>query len=451
VAIDRRKIAALREREDARFVTERPRSMALLSRARASMPAGVPMSWMVSLYAHAPVFVREAEGAHFTDVDGHRYLDMNLADSSMACGYGLPAVAEAVNARFRRGSQTLLPSEDAIDVGEALAARFGLPRWQFTLSATAANGEAIRISRALTGRERVLVFDGKYHGMLDETAQVPGADGLEPEVRGLARTAGETTDIVAYNDLAAAERVLARRETACVLVEAALTNVGGVVVPEPGFLAGLSETARRFGSLLAIDEAHTHVCAYGGLKRAWDLACDFLVLGKAIAGGIPAGLYGMSEEIGSFVEDALVGGERGYLPDLAVGGTLFGNPLQMAAIKAILDRVLTEEAHAKAARLGEKLARGIETGARERGLPWSAHRLYCRSGYHFAETLPRSRAEAEAAADPELRDLMRVYMANRGVWEAIFSASPAVSLAAEDADIDHYLSVYGACLDELTG
>ena len=429
MSIDRQKIAELRAREDQRFADERPRSRELLGRARASMPAGVPMSWMVSLYAHVPVFVREAKGAYITDVDGHRYLDMNLADTSMACGYGLDVVGEAVMSRFRQGSQYLLPTEETIAVTEALAARYGLPGWQFTLSATAANGEAIRIARAFTGRDRVLVFDGKYHGMLEETSHEPGKQGLEPEMRGLAKSAGDGTDIVAFNDLAAAERILERRETACVLVEAAPTNVGGVLMPEAGYLAGLSEIARRHGSVLVIDEAHTHVCAFGGLKRAWGLDCDILVLGKAIAGGIPAGLY---------------------LPDVAIGGTLFANPLQIAAIRATLDHVLTEEAHAKAARLGERLARGIESGAQNRGLAWSAHRLYCRSGYHFAETLPRTKAEAQAADDPELRNLMRVYMANRGVWEAITSQSPAVSFAADDADIDLYLSVYEACLDALT-
>jgi glutamate-1-semialdehyde 2,1-aminomutase len=450
MSIERRKIAELRAREDTRFVDERPRSRELLKRARTSMPAGVPMSWMVSLYAHAPVFIQEAKGAYITDVDGHRYLDMNLADTSMACGYGLEVVGEAVISRFRRGSQYLLPTEETITVTEALAARYGLPRWQFTLSATAANGEAIRIARAFTGRDRVLVFDGKYHGMLEETSHELGEQGLEPEMRGLARNAGEATDIVPYNDLAAAERVLERKETACVLVEAALTNIGGVLMPKAGFLDGLSEITRRFGSLLVIDEAHTHVCAYGGLKRAWNLDCDILVLGKAVAGGIPAGLYGLSEELAAFVETVLEEGDRGYLPDLAMGGTLFGNPLQIAAIRATLDHVLTEEAHAKAARLGERLARGIESGAQNRGLGWSAHRLYCRSGYHFAERLPRTTAEAQAADDPELRNLMRVYMANRGVWEAITSQSPAVSFAAEDADIDLYLSVYETCLDELT-
>lgn len=448
--IDRQRIAELREREDKRFVEERPRSMELLEKGRASMPAGVPMAWMVSLYAHVPFFVQEAKGAYITDVDGHRYLDMNLADTSMACGYGLEVVAEAVMSQFLRGSQYLLPTEESILVTEALAERYGLPRWQFTLAASSANVEAIRLSRAFTGRDRVLVFDGKYHGMLDETCHVPGEDGVQPELRGLARDVGNATDIVPYNDFPAAERVLERRETACVLVEAAVTNVGGVLMPQPGFLESLRKSTRRFGAILVVDEAHTHVCAYGGLKRAWNIDCDILVLGKAIAGGIAAGLYGLTSELADFIEATLQGGDRGYLPDLAIGGTLFGNPLQFAAIRATLNHVLTKEAQAKAAQLGEKLANGIETGAQRRGLPWSAHRLYNRSGYHFAKELPRTNAEAQAATDPELRDLMRVYMANRGVWEAIYSASPAVSLAAEEADIDLYLSVYETCLDELT-
>lgn len=448
--IDRRRIAELRRREDQRFVEERPRSRALLQQARASMPAGVPMSWMVSLYAHAPFFVREAKGAYITDVDGHRYLDMNLADTSMACGYGLEVVAEAVRSQFLRGSQYLLPTEVSIPATRALAQRYGMPRWQFTLAASSANVEAIRIARAFSGRDRVLVFDGKYHGILDETCHVPGQGGVEPELRGLARDAGKATDIVPYNDLAAAERVLERGETACVLVEAAVTNVGGVLMPRAAFLEGLGELTRRFGAVLVLDEAHTHVCAYGGLKRAWNVGCDVLVLGKAITGGIPAGVYGLTEALADFVENALDRGSRGYVPELAIGGTLFGNPLQIAAIGATLEHVLTAAAQARAAQLGERLASGIETGARRRGLPWSAHRLYNRSGYHFAEKLPGTNAEARAAADPELRDLMRVYMANRGVWEAIYSASPAVSLAAAEADVDLYLSVYEACLDELT-
>lgn len=425
--------------------------MALLHKAKAHMPGGVPMAWMVSLYDHAPIFVQQAEGAHITDIDGHRYLDMNLADTSMGGGYALPAVAEAVAAQFKRGSQFLLPTEESVLASEALAQRFGLPAWQYTLSASSANAEAIRISRAFSGRDRVLVFAGKYHGMLDETCHETDAAGEPvPEMTGLASTAGSATDIVAYNDLEAAADVLAREQTACVLVEAAVTNIGGVLMPQPGFLEGLRELTQHHGSTLAVDETHTHICAYGGLKTEWAFDCDILVLGKSIAGGIPAGVYGLCATLSDFLEVSLEKSKRGYLPELAVGGTLFGNPLQTTAIHATLEHVLTEPAQREAARLGEKLAAGIEAGAGKHALPWSAHRLYSRSGYHFAPRLPVDYAEAQAAADPALRDLFRVYMANRGVWEAITSAGPAVSLAARETDMDHYLSVYDACLEELT-
>ena len=452
--IDREKINEMRSREDRRFIEQRPRSMSLMRKAKSHMPGGVPMAWMVSLYAHAPFFVHSAQGAYISDVDGHRYLDMNLADTSMGCGYAPPAVAEAVAAQFNRGSQFLLPTEETAAVAETLATRFDLPFWQFTLSASSANTEAIRISRAFTGRDRVLVFDGKYHGMLDETCCMPDPHsengGLIPEMRGLAKDAGNATDIAPYNDFEAAERILQKEQTACVLVEAAVTNVGGVIMPQPGFLDRLRVLTRGCGSILVVDETHTHICAYGGLKRKWSLGCDILVLGKSIAGGIPAGIYGVSENLAEFIEASLERGKRGYLPELAIGGTLFGNALQIAAIRATLDHVLTEQAQLKAARLGEKLATGIENGAQKYGLPWSAHRLYSRSGYHFAANLPVNKAEADAAADPALRDLFRVYMANRGVWEAIYSASPAVSLAAQESDIDLYLSVYQACLNEIT-
>lgn len=447
--ISRQRIATLRQREDKRFMAERPHSMQLLRRSRRHMPAGVPMSWMTILYTHTPFFIRRGYGAHITDIDGNSYLDMNLADTSMACGYGPQAVAEAVYAQFRRGSQFLLPTEETVEVAEMLAERFGMPHWQFTLSASSANADAIRIARAFTGRDRILLFDGKYHGMLDETFQAPADNGVQPEAPGLARDSGRTTDIVPYNDLAAARVILERGQTACVLVEPGATNTGGVLMPQPGFLGGLRALTKDAGTVLIVDEAHTHVCAYGGLKREWSIACDILVLGKAIAGGIPAGIYGLSDELSAFVEDALMAAKQHHLPGLAVGGTLFGNALQVAAIRATLLHVLTKEAQIKAAKLGAELADGIEAGARRRGLRWSAHRLYCRSGYHFAENLPLNNSEAEAARDTELRDLMRVYMANRGVWEAIHSASPAVSLAAERADIDLYLSVYESCLDDL--
>ncbi|MFQ5984708.1 MAG: transaminase [Alphaproteobacteria bacterium] len=455
MTIDRDRIRELRAREDARLIAERPRSRALLERARRSMPDGVPMSWMVSAYHHAPMFVAEADGAYFTDVDGHRYLDMNLADTSMACGFTPQPVVEAVAAQMRRGSQFLLPTEDAIAVAEELARRFGLPRWQFTLAASSANTEVLRIARAATGRETILLFDGKYHGMLDETLFILVDGEPRPEGLGLPKEAAARTRIVQFNDLAAAEAALSEGDVACVVVEPALTNVGGLISPEPDFHAGLRALTRRFGSLLILDEVHTHVCAFGGLTRAWGLEPDIVVLGKALGGGVPIGAYGMAEELARFMEGTA--GSEGEAADwtvrfamrVATGGTMFANALSLAAAHATLEHVLTEEGHARTAALGERLADGIEAAIRRHGLSWSAYRLYCRSGYCFAPKLPRNNLEAQAVADIPLTNLMRVYMANHGVWEAVEGEGPAVSFAATPADIDLYLDVFERCLAEL--
>lgn len=450
-AINAERLGAITRREVARFRAERPKSMALLERARRTMPGGVPMAWMEYFYPAGPFVVAQAQGAYLTDIDGHRYLDMNLADTSMATGYGLQGVADAVDRQFRNGSQMLLPTQDAIDVTEELANRYGLPYWQFTLAASNANLEAMRIARAKTGRDKVLMFDGKYHGMLDESLHYLQDGEMVPESTGLPRRAAEGTILVQYNDLAAVEHVLAKRDVASILVEPAVTNVGGVLMPEEGFHAGLRELTRQYGTLLIADEAHTHVCAYGGLTRAWGLAPDILVLGKALGGGIPIGAYGLTEELRGFIEGEPSSAFGDWRHRIALGGTLYGNALQIAATKATLETVLTEDNHARVNALGATLADGIEAIIARLELPWSVYRLYCRSGYHPAPTLPRNNVEMASVHDPKLRDAIHVYLANRGVWEAIGSASPAVSFAASLEDVGFYLARLEECLTELCG
>ncbi len=425
--------------------------MALLERARRTMPDSVPMTWMNFFYPTGPFVVASAKGAYLTDIDGHRYLDMNLADTSMATGYGTESVANAVDKQFRNGSQMLLPTEETIEVTEELANRFGLPCWQFTLAASNANLEAMRIARAKTGRGKVLLFDGKYHGMLDESLHYLEEGKMVPESAGLPPGAAENTLIVQFNDLDAVEQALSQKEVACVLVEPAVTNVGGVLMPDKDFHTGLRELTQQHGTLLVLDEAHTHVCAYGGLKRAWDLECDILVLGKALGGGIPIGAYGLTEDLREFLE----GGSQSEFGDwrerIALGGTLYGNALQIAATKVTLETVLTKDNHARVNELGVKLADGIEAIIRRLELSWSVYRLYCRSGYHPGPTLPRNNIEMTSVHDPKLRNVIHVYLANRGVWEAIGSASPAVSFAATAQDIDFYLTQLESCLTELCG
>ncbi len=294
--VDPALVRALKDREDARFRAEHPRSIALLERGRRVMPNGVPMAWHVGSYHHVPPWVVEGHGARFTDVDGHTYADFNIADMSMFCGYAPEPLVRAVSERMARGNQFLLPTEDAIVVSEELGRRYGLPKWQYTLSATHANTEAIRVARVVTGRDLVLLFDGKYHGHLDQAlVELDAGGNLVPEERGLPREVTRGTVIVPFNDVAALAGALEGREVAIVLAEPALTNNVGLILPEPGFHEALHSLTRETGTLLALDETHTQVVGAGGLTRLWGLDPDLVTIGKSIAGGVPFGAWGMTD------------------------------------------------------------------------------------------------------------------------------------------------------------
>jgi glutamate-1-semialdehyde 2,1-aminomutase len=441
----------LHEAEDARFIADRPRSMALLERARASMPRGVPMAWMDDLYEHPPVWVSQGQGAHFTDVDAHTYLDMYIADMSAFCGHGPASVTDAITRRMSEGNQFLLPGEDAIVVAEHLAGRYGLPQWQFTSSATQANTEVIRLARAMTGRETVLVFDGKYHGDADQTLVVLEGGEVVPEMQGLPSGIEAKARIVQFNDADAVEAALEPGDVALVLAEPAMTNVG-FLLPEPGFHERLRRATRDAGALLAIDETHTLVCAYGGLTREWGLEPDFLTLGKSIAAGVPLATYGMREEIASLIappeKPRVVMGV--VVDEVSTGGTLFANALSMAAGRAALIDVLTEEAFERTAALGERMAAGLRAAIEDAGLPWSVSEAGGHAYYFFVPEPPRDGASSRAADDPDLRALIRVFMANRGVWESGWWLGPTVSVAHLEEEVDRYTELFREFLAEVT-
>jgi glutamate-1-semialdehyde aminotransferase len=366
---------------------------------------------------------------------------------SMFTGYGPAPVVEAVSRQVARGSQYLLPTEDSIWVAGELARRYGLPLWQFTLAATSANTEVIRIARSSTGREKVLFFDGKYHGHFDDVL-VELEDGhLVPEENGLPRDVTARTLVVPFNDLDAVERALATQEVAVVITEPALTNNVGLLMPDDGFHEGLREVTRHTGTLLAYDETHTQVVGPGGLTRRWDLLPDFVTVGKSIAAGIPLGAYGMTEEVAAVLQRPR--GRDDDKPQVAVGGTLFGNPLSMAAARAAMGEVLTDDAYARSQRLGARLADGIAEAVAGSGLAWTTHRFWPRSGLTFAPAMPRNATEAMESFDVPLRTLMRVYLANRGVWDAIVGAGPTCSVAATDEDVDAYVVALAELMSEL--
>jgi glutamate-1-semialdehyde 2,1-aminomutase len=366
---------------------------------------------------------------------------------SMFTGYGSAPVVDAVSRQVAAGSQYLLPTEDSIWVAGELGRRYGLPLWQFTLAATSANTEVIRIARTTTGREHVLFFDGKYHGHFDDVLVELVGGRLVPEEAGLPRDVTQRTRVVPFNDLSALERALASREVAVVITEPALTNNVGLLLPDDGFNSALRELTRSTGTLLAYDETHTQVVGPGGLTRQWGLDCYFVSVGKSIAAGIPLGAYGMTHEVAEVLQRP--GGRDADKPQVAVGGTLFGNPVSMAAARATMGELLTDAAYAHSQRLGTRLADGIEQVVTDAGLPWTTHRFWPRSGLSFAPQLPRTSAEALANLDVPLRRLMRVYLANRGVWDAIVGAGPTCSIAATDDDVDAYVRALRELVSEL--
>ncbi|HEX5828237.1 MAG TPA: transaminase [Candidatus Limnocylindrales bacterium] len=447
--VDRARVRALKQAEDARHLAAHPRSAALQGRARAVMPNGVPMAWFVGSYHHTPPWIASASGAHITDVDGHTYADFNIADLSMFCGYAPEPLVRAVGEQMARGNQFLLPTEDAIVVSEELGRRFGLPKWQYTSSATHANTEAIRVARVATGRDKVLMFDGKYHGHFDEALVELGGDGrLVPEERGVPADTVSGTVIVQFNDPAALAAALERRDIALVLTEPAITNNIGLLLPDEGFHAEIRRLTRETGTLLAYDETHTQVVGPGGLVAQWGLEPDLVTIGKSIAGGLPFGAWGATDEVAAVLEQTK--GPDGERFDLvATGGTIFGNALTMAAARAVMTEILTPEAYAHTQRLGARLAGGMRASVEAHGLPWHIHHLGPRSGYTFRPTPIRTGAEGWAASDELLTRLIRAWLANRGVWEAIVGAGPVCSIPCSDADVDLYLAGWDSLLDAL--
>jgi glutamate-1-semialdehyde 2,1-aminomutase len=449
--IDRTRLAALLDRERTTYAREHPRARELHASA-GHLFGGVPMTWMGKWSGGFPLALAEAHGNRITDVDGHTYLDFALGDTGAMAGHSPAATVAAVARRYGElgGATTMLPTGEADEVGAQLTARFGLPRWSFTLSATDANRWAIRLARLVTGRPKVLTFAYCYHGSVDEAFAVPGPDGTaasRPGNVGAPVPLDLTTRVAEFNDLAGVEEQLAHGDVAAILTEPALTNIG-IVLPEPGFLEGLRRLATRYGALLMIDETHTFSAGWGGATRAWNLQPDIVVIGKSIGGGIPCGAYGLSEDV---VRRVAEHPEADLVDVGGVGGTLAGNPLSVAAMRATLADVLTPAAFdgmiARATRYTEGVGRVIA----ERGLPWSVAQLGARAEYRFTAPAPRTGTESAAAADDELDEYLHLHLLNRGILLTPFHNMALMSPGTTDDDVDRHLAVFAEAVAELVG
>jgi glutamate-1-semialdehyde 2,1-aminomutase len=446
-SISRERLHSLMQSEQQKFISERPKSRALFERARKTLLGGVPMNWMAKWAGAFPPFVREAQGAEFFDVDGHRYVDLCLGDTGAMTGHSPAATVAAVRQQVARGITLMLPSEDSFWVSEELARRFGLPFWQFALTATDANRFSIRLARQITGRPKILVFNGCYHGTVDETL-ITLENGRSKARRGNIGPPVDpsmTTKVVEFNDIPALEQALEPGDVAGVLAEPALTNVG-IVLPDPGFHQNLRELTHKYGTLLIIDETHTICAGPGGYTRAENLAPDFVVLGKPIGGGVPGATYGFTQRVADAIaarqnlEDCDVGG---------VGGTLAGNALSLAAMRATLEKVLTQKAFDHMIPLAERWSNGVATAIAKFGVPWNVTRLGCRAEYLFSSRIPRNGGEAHDAMDFELERFMHLFAMNRGILLTPFHNMALMSPATTDEHIDQHTKVFREALQAL--
>ncbi|MBI5954836.1 MAG: aspartate aminotransferase family protein [Chloroflexi bacterium] len=448
--LDRSKLESLLKKEEELFRKNHPKSYKLYLRARKSLDGGVPMLWMVRWAGSFPVFVKQAKGAHFTDVDGNSYLDLCLGDTGAMTGHAPEATLKVIREQIEKGITLMLPYEDVVEVGEELQRRFGLPYWQFALTATDANRFVLRMARMITGRPKVLIFNYCYHGTVDETfitldeEGTPGsrANNMGPQVDPI-----ETTKVIEFNDIAALETALSARDVAAVLAEPVMTNIG-IIHPDPGYHDALRELTRKYGTYLIIDETHTICTGPGGYTMAHGLKPDFLTLGKPIAGGVPAAIYGFTEEVSKAfaakldLDDADVGG---------IGGTLAGNALSIAAMKATFQHVLTEEFYKRAIALQEQFTAGVEGVIKEFDLPWIVKRLGNRSEYWFRPTPPKNGGEAAAAIDHELDRYMHLFSLNRGILMTPFHNMALISPDTTKEDVDYHTKVFREAVVSLFG
>ena len=443
--IKRQKLQTLYAREEERFLARTPESRELFEKAKGVMPGGVPMSWMTKWPGPYPLFVASAQGAHFVDVDGHEYIDLCLGDTGSMTGHSPKPTVDAITSQLAKGMTAMLPTDDAVAVSSELARRFGLPLWQFTVSATDANRHAIRYSRLITGKQKVIVIDRCYHGSVDETFATLDAAGntvaREGNI-GAPVPLNQTTRVVEFNDLSGMEAALKAGDVAAILMEPAMTNVG-IVLPEDGYLVAVGELARKYGAVWIIDETHTISVGPGGMTGDLGLKPDILTIGKAIGGGIPTGTFGMTHEIAALIAKKT---EREVIDTGGIGGTLAGNALSLAAMRATLTHVLTEANFTKMIALGNRWCDGVDAAIKEFKLPWHVNRLGARGEYLFQGDAPRTGGEAARAGDFALEQYIHLRLLNDGFLLTPFHNMALMSPYTTQKDIDaHSLAFHDMC------
>lgn len=444
------KLKQLWQQESDLFQKRTPQSSRTFGEAQEMMLNGVPMPWMGDWGTSYPVFVDHARGNRITDIDGNEYIDFCLGDTGAMFGHSPDPVIKAATDQICNGITTMLPGKDSLAIGRELGKRFGLPFWQFAMTATEANRYVIRNCRALTKRPKILVMNECYHGSLDESLPHIGENGnLELRTEfdmnpGLPKDA--LTRVVEFNDIAALERELSYKDVACVLAEPLMTNCG-MVLPEPGYHDQLRELCTRYGTYLVIDETHTFSNGPGGYTAAFGLQPDFITLGKSIAGGIPVAVYGFTSEVADAINASY--GRKSVSDPMGIGGTLTGNAFALHIVKETLEKVATKEAFDKMIAGQNRLSDGLEASIKKYDLPWSVTRSGARCELQFMPTLPVNGREAKQYFDWELVYYTHLFLSNRGLIITPFHNMMLIPPMATRKEIDLLINEWDACMNTI--
>ena len=444
--IERSRIKELTEKETKKFDREHPKSKALYKKAQSVLLVGVPMNWMIRWAGSFPIYAEKGQAAHVTDVDGHTYVDFCLGDTGSMFGHSPKAIVDAVTEQVKKGITMMLPTEDSIWVGKELGRRFGLPYWQISMTASDANRYTIKIARIATKRKKILVVSGCYHGSVDETLVILKNGKVAPREGNIAAPVHPslTTKVVEFNDIAALEKALKTEDVACVLAEPAMTN-HGIILPDPGYHDALRELTSEYGTFLILDETHTICCGIGGYTREYGLKPDIITLGKPLAGGVPVAAYGISQRVSDMVIQSIIDDTD----ETGIGGTLSGNALSIAAMKATLQKLFTEKNFEKMMPLAKRFSDGIDNKIKAEKLPWHVSRLGVRIEYHFMPKAPRNARELDVFEDDELDKLLHLMALNRGILMTPFHNMALISPYTTKKDVDRHTAVFEESVDAL--
>jgi len=444
--INRQAIHQMREREIARFIAGNSRSKAHAKSAQGWFQ-GVPFHWMLDWSSPFPIVAQEASGATLVSIDGQVFDDFCLGDTASMFGHSPAPLAKAIAEQAGQGLSYMLPTAKGAELGSMLADTFGLPQWQVTTTASEANRAVIRWCRGITGRDKILIFNGCYHGAVDDVF-VDLRDGRavnRPSLIGQVQDLLPTTVAIEFNDVDALAAALRGGDIACVLAEPLMTNIG-MVRDTPGFLKELRRLCDETGTILVLDETHTISSGYGGHSNMHGPKPDILVVGKSIGGGVPCAVYGFTDEIAKRMAALNASRPAGHS---GIGTTLSANALAITAMHAMLGQVITRDAYADMLAMADRLVAQLNGVIGTHALDWHVSHVGARVELVCSAIPPRNGSEARAVMDHALESTIHLYLANRGILLAPFHNMMLVSPVTQAAQVDRLAAELNSALTEL--